>query len=156
MISLARDLPCLNQAVDVTLPKYVWIICFYWLLLPTKFDSKLWSLNLLMLLTSTCSNHSSLLFFVNVEQALRAFYALAYLPGHLSRIFQCWPTTLIWVFLCPCGHISLKTLNIYLFPKASATFFHLPLGPAIQPMTSYDPVLCLSAPAWTLYGFPPV
>lgn len=112
MTSLVRDLATLNQAVDLTFPKYVQIIRLYWLLLPTNFDSKLWSLNLLMLLPSTCSNHSSLfLFFVNVAQAPRAFYALAYLLGHLSRIFQCWPATLIWVFLCPCGHISLKTLN---------------------------------------------
>lgn len=112
MISIAKDLGTLNQAVDLTLPKYVWIICFYWLLLPTKFDPKLWSRNLLMLLPSTCSNHSSLLlFFMNVAQAPSAFYAPAYLPGHLSHIFQCWPAILIWFFLCSCGHISLKTVN---------------------------------------------
>lgn len=112
MISIAKDLRTLNQAVDLTLPKYVWIICFYWRLLPTKFDPKLWSRNLLMLLPSTCSNHSSLLlFFMNVAQAPSAFYAPAYLPGHLSHIFQCWPTILICFFLCSCGHISLKTVN---------------------------------------------
>lgn len=132
MISIARDLATLNQAVDLTLPTYVWIICFYWLLLPTKFDPKLWSRNLLMLLPSTCSNHSSLLlFFVNVAQAPRAFYALVYLPGHLSHIFQRWPAILIWVFRCSCGHISLKTVNSFFSPNGSATFSHLPLGAAM-------------------------
>lgn len=126
MISIARDLATLNQAVDLTLPTYVWIICFYWLLLPTKFDPKLWSRNLLMLLPSTCSNHSSLLlFFVNVAQAPRVFYALVYLPGHLSHIFQRWPAILIWVFRCSCGHISLKIVNSF-FPKWLSYFLSPP------------------------------
>lgn len=38
MSSFPRDLASSNQAADLTFLMYVWIICFYWLLSPTKFD----------------------------------------------------------------------------------------------------------------------
>ena len=40
MSSLPRDSSSSYQAANLTLLRYLWIACFYWLLPPTKFNSK--------------------------------------------------------------------------------------------------------------------